>query len=99
MLKPILYLGLASIGIIFALISPLAGAIACIDAYLFNPTALAMNDGGFRYQLFINGAFLIGVLIHRPKGVDRVGQEGWVLGALWVFVAVGFASAAWAIAS
>src|SRR6516225_5926719 len=96
MAKAILYLGLSAVGIVLGLFSPLWGAIACIDAYLFNPSVMELPDGGFRYQLWINLVFIIGWVIHWPKGVDRVGQEGWLIKSLWIFVAFGFASAAWA---
>src|SRR5436190_1234143 len=37
MLKAVFYLGLTAVGIVAALFSPLAGAIACIEAYLLIP--------------------------------------------------------------
>jgi hypothetical protein len=99
MLKPILYLGLTAFGIIGALWSPLIGAIACIEAYLLNPPVFQMNDGGFHYQLWTTVAFFAGLLLHRPRPVQRVANEGAILWLLWAFVAFCAASAVWAEAS
>src|SRR5487761_2040540 len=96
MLKAILYLGLAAVAIVGTFFSPLIGAVGSIEAYMFNPPALNLSDGNFRYQLWITLAFLISCLIHRVRGVQRVGREGALLKALWVFVAIGALSALWA---
>lgn len=96
MLKAILYISLTLLASIFTFVNPLIGAIGCIEAYLFNPSAIAMNDGGFRYQLCINIAFLLSLIARRPRAVERVGREGLVLKALWVFLAVGAVGAVFA---
>jgi hypothetical protein len=96
MLKAVLYLGLTALGVIGALFSPLIGAIAAVDAYLLNPTAIPMPDGGFRYQFWTTVAFLAGLLIKRPRRLEPIGREGVVLWMLWGFVAMCAASAAWA---
>jgi O-antigen ligase len=99
MLKAILYLGLAGFAIIGTFFSPIIGAIGAIEAYLFNPVVFGLSDGGFRYQLWVTIAFLLSCLIHRVRGVERVGREGLVVKALWAFVAIGALSAAWAVVS
>ncbi len=99
MIKAIFYLGLAAVGIVAALLSPLAGLIGCISAYMLNPPVMELPDGGFRYQLFITVAFLIGFLLRRPAGAPRAGREGFVLVALWAFVALAALTGAWAVYS
>ena len=99
MLKAILYLGLALFGITWTFISPFAGVITCIEAYLMNPSALAMTDGGFRYQLFTSVALILSWMIRRPPGLPRMGTEVWVMRLMWMFTAVGALSALWAVAS
>jgi len=96
MLKAVLYIGLTVLASILTFINPLIGAIGCIEAYLFNPTAIAMNDGGFRYQLCINIAFLLSLVVHRPRGAERVGREGMVLKSLWAFLAIAAVGAVFA---
>jgi O-antigen ligase len=96
MLKAAFYLGLTGIGIIAALFSPLAGAIACIEAYLFNPKALSFQDWDFRYQLCTTVAFIIGLLIHRPRPAERVNREATILWLVWAFLGVCVLSATWA---
>jgi O-antigen ligase len=99
LLKVILYVSLALFGVVAALFSPLAGAIACIESYLINPSVFELHDGGFRYQLIVTVAFLFSCVIYRPRGAARVGREGWVLWALWVFAAIALLSATWAVVS
>lgn len=94
MIKATLYIGLTLVGIVAALISPFAGVIACLEAYLMNPTAFV--EGEFRYQFWVTVALLIGFLVHRPKGLPRSGREGLILIFLWLFVAIGAFSAVWA---
>ena len=99
MFKLIFYLGLTAVGIVAALLSPLAGVIGCISSYMVNPPAMELDDGGFRYQLSITLAFLIGFLLRRPSGAPRVGKEGRTLWALWAFLAIATLTAAWAVYS
>src|ERR1035441_2533175 len=96
MLKAAFYLGLTGIGIIAALFSPLAGAIACIEAYLFNPKALSFQDWDFRYQLWTTLAFIVGLLIHRPRPAERVNREATILWLVWAFLGICVLSATWA---
>ena len=96
MIKAVLYLGLTAIAILATFINPFIGVIACIEAYLMNPTAISMDDGQFRYQLWTSVAFIISCLIYRPRPLPRVGREDWVLQCVWAFVAVGALSALWA---
>ena len=99
MLKSILYIGLASVAAVIALFSPITGAIACVEAYLFNPKAIQMQDWGFRYQLWTSVAFLAGILIKRPKPVAKVGSEGAVVWLTWIFVLMCLLSSFWALSS
>ena len=96
MLKSILYLGAALVGSLWALVSPLVGAIACTEAYLLNPKALLMEDFGFRYQLCTTAAFLLGLLFHARGRLAPVGKENRILVLMWVFVFVCMLSATWA---
>ena len=99
MLKAILYLALAAFGIGVTFLSPFAGIVTCLEAYLLNPTVLTAADGGFRYQLVCTLALILSWLIHRPGSLDPVGREVWIPRFLWTFVAVGALSALWAVAS
>jgi O-antigen ligase len=99
LLKLIFYVLLTLFGSAAALFSPIAGAVAAIGAYLLNPSALAMETGGLRFQQYVTIAFLIGVVAHRGEGLPRKGREAWVVILLWVFVAVGAASSLWAVIS
>jgi len=96
-LKAIVYLGLTAVGVVGTLFNPFIGVVACLEAYLMNPTTIPMPDGGLRYQFWTTVAFLASCLLHRAKGVDRVGREGFVLKALWLFVAIGALSSLWAV--
>ena len=99
MLKLIFYLTLTAVGVAGSLMSPAVGIIACIEAYLLNPTAIWMENYGIRFQLIVTVAFLVGFLIHRPRGIQKVGREGGLAVALWVFVAIGALSSLWAVVS
>jgi O-antigen ligase len=99
MLKLIFYLTLTAVGVAGSLVSPAVGVIACIGAYLLNPTAIQMDNYGIRFQLIVTVAFLVGFLIHRPQGIQKVGREGGLAGALWCFVAIGVLSSLWAVVS
>ena len=96
MLKAILYIVLSIVGISATFITPFAGVISCIEAYLMNPSALAMPDGGYRYQLFASLALLASLLMHWQPPVAEVGREKWLLRMLWTFIAVAASSALWA---
>lgn len=99
MLKFSLYFGLTLVGMGAALASPLWGGIACIQAYLLNPSAIAMADFGMRYQLLTTAAFVAGYILHRPRGVPRAGREGYLIRALWLFLFIGALSSFWAVVS
>jgi hypothetical protein len=96
-LKLILYMGLTSVGLIGALFSPLIGAVACLSAYFLYPSAISMDTGDFRFQLWTTLAFVVGLLLHRPERVSPVGHEGILLKLLWGVLAVFALSAGWAV--
>ncbi len=87
MVRILFYLGLMTVGVVSALVNPLAGAIACLCSYLLNPISLIEID--LRCQLVSTLAFFVGFLMRRPQGLRPVGREGAVLKALWGFVAIG----------
>ena len=99
MIKLIFYTGLAVIGIVASLFSPIAGAITAVSAYLLNPSIFADDPSTFRLQLWCTLAFLAGCLLRRRRGARRVGNEAFVLWAMWAFVGIGALSAAWAVVS
>ena len=94
MLKTIFYLCLTAVGVGATLITPLAGAISCLEAYLLNPIVLTESD--LRFQLITTVAFLVSIWLYKPQGAQPVGRENSVLKALWVFVAIGALSSLWA---
>jgi O-antigen ligase len=94
-LKLILYLGLTACGIVATLVSPIAGVASCIGAYLLNPSAFELPDGGFRYQQAVTISFLVSYLLHRPRGLARVGREGYLLWGLWFFTSLAYLSGLW----
>jgi hypothetical protein len=96
MVKFLLYIGLALAGMGYSLAQPVIGGVTCILAYLFNPVALAIDNHGFRYQLWTTIAVIVGIGLHRSKGAPRVGWEGMVTKLLWGFVTIALASSAWA---
>jgi O-antigen ligase len=96
MVRLALYLGLTVVGLIAAFISPVAGALACFEAYLLNPSVFLTDAVDVRIQLWTSVAFFIGVLIHRPRGLPAARRENVPIKLLWAFVALGAASAAWA---
>ncbi len=97
MIKAVLYIALAVLGMAGSLFSPLIGAITCIESYMMNPKAFAGNDWGFRYQLWTTIAFLIGLLIHQRGRLARVGRENAVMVWAWIFAGVCALSATWAL--
>ena len=99
MAKLILYLALTAVGIVATLLSPFAGAIATLEAYLLNPSAIVGDYFDFRYQLWITLSFIVSYLLYRPAKLPAVGREGRSLTFLWIFVAIGALSATWAVVS
>jgi O-antigen ligase len=95
MLRLLFYDGLMAAAIGATLLWPPAGAFACVAAYLLNPSVIT-GDDSVRFQLLITLAFAASVLIHRPRRLPSVGHESMPIVLLWVFVALGYASAAWA---
>lgn len=87
MLKLIFYGALTLVGVIGALVSPLAGAIAVIEAYLLNPSIYGLPVE-IRFQLVTTVAFAVGVLIHSRQGLPRAGYEGMLIVSLWAFLIV-----------
>jgi len=94
MMKTTLYLLLLVLGVGATLVSPLIGAISCLLAYLLNP--VVVTDSDFRFQLVATLALLVSIVLNRPRGPQPVGNEGRVLVALWVYIAIGALSALWA---
>lgn len=99
MLKLTFYLGLTGLGAVATFWDPLYGAVGCVLAYLLNPVAIAMDTGGFRFQLWITIAFFVSMLLFRPKPAGVEAPTGHVLAGMWIFVALCSASAAWAVVS
>src|SRR5260370_13765033 len=90
---------LSIVGVSATFITPFAGVISCIEAYLMTPSALEIPDGGYRYQLFTSLALLASFLMHWQRPVAEVGREKWLLRLLWTFIAVATASTLWAEAN
>jgi O-antigen ligase len=97
MLRSAFYLGLLALGVTWALRAPFIGAIACVAAYLLNPSVITGAEE--RYQLFTTGALILSCLIHQPTGTRPVGNEGLLLYFLWAFVAFGALTSTWAVVS
>jgi O-antigen ligase len=95
MTKLLFYAVLTGVGIIGALVNPVAGAAAAILAYLMNPAAIDMPQF-IHYQQLTTIAFMIGVFLNVRRGSPRVGREGSVMIALWVFVVIAALSSLWA---
>jgi O-antigen ligase len=88
LLKLILYASLMVIGIIAALFSPISGAVAAVESYLLNPTAISMETGGLHFQQYVTIAFMIGVAFRIGGGLPHKGREGLVVACLWVFMVI-----------
>ncbi len=97
MLKFAFYLGLTGVGILATFFNPLYGGVACILSYLLNPSAIAMDTGGFRFQFWITIAFLASMLLHRPKPAGADAPTLGVLTGMWLFVTICAVSALWAV--
>ncbi len=95
MLRLTFYLALTLVALVATFVSPVGGVVACLGAYLLNPS-IFLGDDILRFQLVTSAAFILTVMIHRPAGVPRAGREGRIIVMLWVFLAIGFASALWA---
>jgi hypothetical protein len=85
--KLILYLGLTLVGIVAALISPVAGAIAAVEGYLLNPAIFEL-PGNPHFQQWVTIAFFAGVFLYRGPALPRVGREGSIIWSLWIFLAI-----------
>lgn len=92
MLKLGFYLILTVIGIVGALMNPVAGAIASVGFYMMNPSALAMETGGLRFQQYVTVAFLMGVLLYPARPLPAKGGEGRIVILLWIFIALAMIS-------
>jgi O-antigen ligase len=91
----LLYGGLTAVAVVASIFSPFIGALACLDAYLFNPAVLVGDDSP-RFQLIVTVVFIASVAFRKPAGVKRVGRENLAMVLLWGFVALAFASGSWA---
>lgn len=99
MLKAILYLCLTFFGIGSTFVSPFAGVLTCLGAYLMNPTVLEMPDGDFRYQFWTTTALLVSVILHRPRRPAETGSEVWCMRLMWSFVVFAALTSTWAVVS
>jgi uncharacterized membrane protein (UPF0136 family) len=99
MLKAILYLSAVIFGISATFVTPFAGVLTCIAAYLMNPTVVQMTDGGFRYQFWTTVALLVSFMLHRPAGSEETGNEVWVMRLMWTFVGFASLTSTWAVVS
>jgi hypothetical protein len=99
MLKTLLYGTLGIVGVIAALMSPLAGAVAVIEAYMMNPVVFSPDLVTVRFQFAVTAAFLFGLLLHQPKGVAKVGSEGRLILVLCAFALLAVTSSLWAVMS
>ncbi len=100
MLKLILYLALTASGALASLVTPVAGVISCVLAYLLNPSAIVGEELNVRYQLLLTVAFFTGYLIHRPRRLPPISKEGRLLTLLWIFVGIGRPlSSTWSVVS
>src|SRR5262249_45904035 len=88
MLKSILYLSVTFLGILLALVSPLAGVILNIAAYLANPQIITNHFTDFRYQFYSAIAMITGIVLQNPRPLPPSGKEGVVLKALWLYMAI-----------
>src|SRR5579875_3651382 len=99
MVRLAFYLLLTVIGLGATLVSPFAGAVTSLSAYLLNPPVITQEALGIHYQQWATLAFILSYLIHRRRQLPPVRQEGRLLVLLWIFVAIGALSAAWAVIS
>ena len=79
MLKTLFYLGLGIAGLVAALINPVWGAIAVMEAYLFSPHIFSPQLSTIRFQFFITIAFVLGMFLHGTRSAPKVGKEGMTL--------------------
>jgi O-antigen ligase len=99
MFKLAFYLILAGLGILATFWNPLYGGVACVLSYLLNPVAISMDSGGFRFQLWVSIAFLVSMVLYRPRPAGADAPTAHVLAGMWLFMALCAASAAWAVVS
>jgi hypothetical protein len=99
LIKFVLYLGLTVFGIVAAVVSPLAGAIAAIEAYLFNPVVFDPS-GHVHYQQWTAIAFIVGVLLHTGQvALPPARRERSLLVSLWIFLGVAAIGSVFALIS
>jgi hypothetical protein len=99
MVRLAFYLLLTVAGLCATLVSPFAGAVTSLSAYLLNPPVITQDALGIRYQLLTTVAFIASYLVHRPRRLAPVRHEGRLLLLLWIFVGIGALSATWAVIS
>jgi O-antigen ligase len=98
-IKALFYIVFALIGIVAGLVSPVAGAASSLLAYLANPPIIVGDLTSFRFQLLLTLAFIVGCIVHRGRGLEKVGREGLVLKLIWSFAALALLSSTWAVYS
>src|SRR5262245_41782077 len=97
MLKTLLYGSLTSLGMLVALFSPLYGAVAVIESYMLHPTLYSSELKTVRLQLVTAIAFLVGYVVHSPRGLPQVDNEAKLLRIMCLYTALALASCAWAV--
>lgn len=82
-----------------AFISPLAGAIAAIEAYLFNPAIFDL-PGHIHYQQWTTVAFIAGVMLQTGQAVlPPARRERSLIVTLWMFLGIAAVGAVFAVIS
>jgi hypothetical protein len=97
MLKTLLYGSIASLGVIVALFSPLYGAVAVIESYMLHPTIYSPELKTVRLQLVTALAFLVGYVVHAPRGLPRVDDEAKLFRIMCLYTGLALASSVWAV--
>src|SRR5262245_57857788 len=88
MLRMILYFSLTGVGILYTLASPFAGILFNIATYLLNPQIITQEAPALRYQFLAALSLFVSYIIHQPRGLPRVGNEGAALRFLWLFLVI-----------
>jgi hypothetical protein len=82
-----------------AFVSPLAGAIAAIEAYLFNPSIFDL-PGHIHYQQWTTIAFIAGVVLQTGQAVlPPARRERSLIITLWIFLGISACGAVFALVS
>jgi O-antigen ligase len=93
LIKLAFYLGLAALGVVAALLSPVAGAIGAVEAYLLNPSAIEMSGNTIPFQMIMTVAFIAGLVAHWAPGLPSRGFDRYPIASLWMFLAYALVAA------